>query len=61
MCVCESVLIEKVQGLLEPLDTDTESSEEWEAKWRSYSNTVSDVLDTRGLGGGREGGRSRIR
>lgn len=28
-------------------DIDIESSEEGEAKWRSYSNTVSHVLDMR--------------
>lgn len=37
---------------------DTESSEEEEegggAKWRSYSNTLSNVLDLGGLRGGRE-------
>lgn len=42
-------------------DIDIESSEEGEAKWRSYSNTVSDVLDTRVLGQSREGGRNRSR
>lgn len=30
-------------------DIDIESSEEEEAKWRSYSNTVSHVLDSREL------------
>lgn len=42
-------------------DIDIESSEEEEAKWRSYSNTVSHVLDTRELGGGRKRGRNRIK
>lgn len=56
MCVCV-----EAAGSCGARDIDIKSLEEGEAKWRSYSNTVSNVLDTRGLGGGREGGRNRIR